>query len=205
MQTPADLASRSRRSGSDSLAGVADETASPAVAPTARAASVPTHSEEFGPNVWSALERRGGPQFFLVDAGLNVLAASGGDGMDEFIRTAMELVASWVDAGSTLVPLVDDTFLRAIPLEGTWPGAKIIFVEKVRVRGGIPAAAKRFELTKRETEVLRLLISSKSNVEIARDLFIAHGTVGNHVKNIFRKMNSSHRTEVIAKLFGSPE
>jgi DNA-binding CsgD family transcriptional regulator len=201
--TPTLIEGRGRRSSDRSFAHAPVGTSTQ---PTAvRIAATTTYTDDLIPRRQSTLEQRGAPQFFLVDHNLTVLAASDGEGIEDLIAQAIASATSWVDAGATIVPLVEDTFLRIVPLEGAWPGAKIVFIEHFKVRGGIAAAAKRFDLTRREIDVLRLLISSKSNVEIAQTLFISQGTVGNHVKNIFRKMKSSRRTEVMAKLFGSTE
>jgi LuxR family maltose regulon positive regulatory protein len=50
-------------------------------------------------------------------------------------------------------------------------------------------------LSKRELEVLKLLVVGKSNQEIASQLVISLGTVKRHVFNIFGKMNVKSRTE----------
>lgn len=49
-------------------------------------------------------------------------------------------------------------------------------------------------LSKREVEVLRLLVDGKSNQEIAGALFISPNTVANHVTNILTKLNVDSRT-----------
>lgn len=52
-------------------------------------------------------------------------------------------------------------------------------------------------LTARELDVLRLMVSGKSNQEIANALFIAEGTVKAHVNSILDKMNVSDRTQAV--------
>ncbi len=54
-------------------------------------------------------------------------------------------------------------------------------------------------LTKREREVLRLLMNGASNREIARHLIISEGTVKKHVSNICGKFSVQRRSQVIAK------
>jgi len=50
-------------------------------------------------------------------------------------------------------------------------------------------------LSHREVEVLRLIAAGKTDREIAEELFISFRTVGNHVRNILNKTNSTNRTE----------
>ncbi|MDX1507650.1 MAG: LuxR C-terminal-related transcriptional regulator, partial [Woeseiaceae bacterium] len=51
------------------------------------------------------------------------------------------------------------------------------------------------ELSKRETQVLRVLASGASNVQIADQLNISNSTVATHIRHIFRKTGVSNRTE----------
>lgn len=54
-------------------------------------------------------------------------------------------------------------------------------------------------LSERELEVLALLASGRTNAEIARDLFVAAGTVKSHVNNIYRKLGARNRAEALEK------
>lgn len=58
---------------------------------------------------------------------------------------------------------------------------------------------ENYHLSAREIEVSQLIISGRSNSEIAADLYIADSTVKFHVKNILKKAECSNRTELIAK------
>ncbi|MGI6428187.1 MAG: response regulator transcription factor [Syntrophomonadaceae bacterium] len=55
-------------------------------------------------------------------------------------------------------------------------------------------------LTVREQEVLQLILSGKSNREIAEALFISESTVKTHARNIFSKYAVSSRAELISTL-----
>ncbi|ODR22074.1 LuxR C-terminal-related transcriptional regulator [Mycolicibacterium porcinum] len=57
---------------------------------------------------------------------------------------------------------------------------------------------RRVELTERESEVLRLMITGASNHEIADQLVITEGTVKSHVKHILRKYGAVNRAQAIA-------
>jgi DNA-binding CsgD family transcriptional regulator/tetratricopeptide (TPR) repeat protein len=52
-----------------------------------------------------------------------------------------------------------------------------------------------FGLTRRERDVLPLLVKGRTNRQIAEELFISENTAGVHVSNILGKMGASSRTE----------
>jgi DNA-binding NarL/FixJ family response regulator len=53
------------------------------------------------------------------------------------------------------------------------------------------------QLTKRETEVLRLLVEGNSNRAIAQRLYISEKTVKNHMSSILQKLNVDDRTQAV--------
>ena len=54
-------------------------------------------------------------------------------------------------------------------------------------------------LSERELEILRLVAAGDSNREIANQLFIAEGTVKNHISNILGKLGVRDRTQAALK------
>lgn len=55
----------------------------------------------------------------------------------------------------------------------------------------------KYELTKREVEILEEIYSGKTNTQIAETLFISESTVKAHVYNLFRKLGVKSRVEAV--------
>jgi DNA-binding NarL/FixJ family response regulator len=55
------------------------------------------------------------------------------------------------------------------------------------------------QLTARETEILRMMAGGYSNKEIAQALFLAEGTVKNHISHILAKLGVRDRTRAVLK------
>ena len=60
-----------------------------------------------------------------------------------------------------------------------------------------PSATAVTGLTGRELEVLSLVAESKTNKEIASQLFISQNTVKNHIRNILEKLHLHSRMEAV--------
>lgn len=87
-------------------------------------------------------------------------------------------------AGGTLVaPVLTDRLLRGVRSGGSLP--------EPGPSGG--------ELTARELEVLRLVASGFGNRQIADALFLAEGTVKNHVSAILAKLGARDRTHAVLR------
>jgi LuxR family transcriptional regulator, regulator of acetate metabolism len=105
-------------------------------------------------------------------------------------RQEMREVASWADArtselGDRSITLAED-------------GAADTGGATVRT-SGVGENALRDLLTRRELEVLRLMVRGETNGGIAKDLVVAEGTVKFHVKNILRKLHVSNRAEATSR------
>jgi len=104
--------------------------------------------------------------------------------------------------------------LKDVPLEDLVDGIKKVAAGETLVR---PQVTKKIlegiedlkmdfmsfdipePLTTRETEILRLMAGGHSNKEIAGSLFVAEGTVKNHVSNILSKIGVRDRTRAVLK------
>lgn len=59
---------------------------------------------------------------------------------------------------------------------------------------------RKYELSSRETEVLRLITKGASNSDISTQLFISENTVKFHVRNILKKTGCTNRSELLAEM-----
>jgi DNA-binding CsgD family transcriptional regulator len=107
-------------------------------------------------------------------------------------RQEMRQVASWADARTS--ELSDRAVTLATDREplaeddGPRGGA-----------GGRGETALRDLLTRRELDVLELMVKGETNAGIARSLVVSEGTVKFHVKNILRKLHASNRAEATSR------
>ena len=78
--------------------------------------------------------------------------------------------------------------------------AKVVaeFARLTRRTAGTPALVTEL-LSERELEILRLIAQGGSNREIAATLFLAEGTVKNHVTSILGKLEVRDRTQAAIK------
>jgi DNA-binding CsgD family transcriptional regulator len=60
----------------------------------------------------------------------------------------------------------------------------------------IAKTASRYGLTKRETEIVALVCSSKSSEDMCQQLYITHATLSKHLSNIYSKTKVRNRTQL---------
>lgn len=151
-------------------------------------------------------KRRDSPRFLICNASMNLLFASPGvdcELLSEHTRKSLEPMCkeSRATGAATYHAFDDDTVLRIVPLSAELFGCVAIFIDAFGRRGSVFEAAKLYGLTKRESEVLQLLIRGSTNAEIADDLCVAESTVGDHVKSLMRKTKSTKRVQLVGRVF----
>lgn len=115
---------------------------------------------------------------------------------DEWVFDAIRAGA----AGYLLKDMPRDEVIKAV--RGTVAGKTFIdptvagkLLDQVAGAAHQPASLITATLTRRETEVLRLLAQGCTNTEIATRLHLSEGTVRNHLSAIFAKLHVTDRTQ----------
>lgn len=78
------------------------------------------------------------------------------------------------------------------------PDQLIARVRRLLARSRASAPSVISKLTKRELDVLSLLVDGLSQKEIAQRLFVTSKTVGKHIEHILRKLDVHSRTQAVA-------
>jgi DNA-binding NarL/FixJ family response regulator len=84
-------------------------------------------------------------------------------------------------------------------------GESLLFPAAIRTMAlrhlGAPPRVRRWSLTEREQEVLRLIARGDSNLEIAGTLFITVETVKTHVSNVLAKLGVRDRLQAVIEAY----
>ncbi|THV23513.1 response regulator [Glycomyces paridis] len=102
---------------------------------------------------------------------------------DVTLDQLVSAVRTLAEGGTMLRPAITDRLLRSLRREAPQDEA------------GAPPTP----LTERETDVLGLLAAGYSNREIAEALFLAEGTVKNHVSSVLLKLGTRDRTRAVLR------
>jgi DNA-binding CsgD family transcriptional regulator len=95
--------------------------------------------------------------------------------------------------------------VRTSLLSGPAGRCLAVTLEELRRRDPIASAGKRFRLSKREREVLSLIIMGYEAREIAERLGIAESTVGEYFKHLNEKVGARNRSAMLAEIFAPLE
>jgi DNA-binding CsgD family transcriptional regulator len=95
----------------------------------------------------------------------------------------------------------DSSMIRVVLLTGEAVDCFAVFVEPVNGRNALERAVRRFGISKREADVLELLVNGLTTGQIAARLCITDATVGDHIKSLFRKTKANKRSELVSRVF----
>ncbi|MDQ6826744.1 MAG: helix-turn-helix transcriptional regulator [Candidatus Eremiobacteraeota bacterium] len=172
------------------------------------------------PSQWAVVSKRSLPAFYVVDETLRVLnfhidrssrEQRADCKFDARTHALPELVGNTVRslaerrqlencADQTLVALPNPSMVvSAVWLEGQRRNNIAVFVERFKARNYVNQATERYALSKREEDVLELLVRGARTSEIAKSLFIAPTTVIYHLNSLMVKTDSHNRTEIVSK------
>lgn len=110
--------------------------------------------------------------------------------------------ANQSDVTSTVALRNGGKSLRLAPLVGLEGMLFALVMEADRDDGVMTRAASRFKLTKRQTEVLGLVLGGASASDVARTLMISEYTAQGYVKCLLAKTESRNRAAMVAKVLG---
>jgi DNA-binding CsgD family transcriptional regulator len=97
--------------------------------------------------------------------------------------------------------LSENRILRVVRLVGSEGTMFILSVEEDRNRCSLLRAARRHQLTRRETEVLSLILDGSSAGEIADMLALSEHTVQGYFKRLLFKTGARNRVSMVASMF----
>lgn len=163
------------------------------------------HGDEDQEQTRALLGKRASPRFFIIDRHCDVLFCSPDLVDSQALEASKRVLENLLAHARTIADTVfecldDDVMLRVVPLAGERTGYFAVFFEVVSTGNVLASAINRYELTKREAEVLEALLNGLSTAEIAQSLFISEGTVGDHIKNLLRKTKTNRRSEMLARV-----
>jgi DNA-binding CsgD family transcriptional regulator len=115
------------------------------------------------------------------------------------VRTMIDAL-EYGDGSETLLLLAGERAMRFSPLRNVGEQQFALVVEADRNENCIARAASRYGITKRQIEVLLLVLEGANAGNVARALNIAEYTAQGHIKALLMKTESRNRATMIAKI-----
>jgi DNA-binding CsgD family transcriptional regulator len=104
--------------------------------------------------------------------------------------TLMLLFLTLIDFSLNIPPLLYlRWFLKKNPLQGAWIPPTDVDLQEYFVK---------YKLTRREQEIVELILAGKGTKEIGEKLFISGKTVKNNLSNIFQKTGAKNRVQLMS-------
>ncbi len=177
---------------------------------------------ERGEAEFSVVRRRASPRIVLLDESFAIAFAEW-DAVADLVgipsdelerhkrlpesieRAVSALTATWPSSGEVpeLVALISDkTALRISRLSGSQGRFIALQLEEAYRHEDFSRSIERYRLTRRELDVITLLLQGLGADEIAQKLCISGTTVTDYVKKLLRKTRAKNRADMLAKLLG---
>jgi DNA-binding NarL/FixJ family response regulator len=173
---------------------------------------------------WETVARRVRPQLVLLNSDYSVALAEWDTGIELFRKLGLEaryakrllpvveakvreiVERSAVDPKTpSSISFGDSLIIRVTLLCGTPLPQIALFVEPSRRREDLEGAAKRFQLTNRQIEVLGYILQGLSAREIAEMLCISETTVGDYFKQLLQKTAARNRADMVTRVLNWTE
>lgn len=152
------------------------------------------------------------PALYVIDDQYNIILSCNNDSNDpqrctlppfveDAVRSLQERSQRQVRRDDGALSLMDGSnIIRISPVHGGIGTYTAVYVEQFRYRDDLRKIVKKYRITRRETQILRLLIAGKTTSELSDYLAIAVSTVVQHIKTMMSKTNSRTRTELLGKV-----
>lgn len=162
--------------------------------------------------------RRRRPALIVVDSAFKIIGAEGaalellganlgaslrlGERVPTALQTLLERVVDVHGENPEAAVAIGDVVLRPFPLNGGQQAYYGVLVELKAEREYLKKATERFSLSKREAEVLSLIVAGYRGNEIAGKLSITPATVNDHFQNLLLKTGTHNRSEMLVQILG---
>ncbi|MDF0530769.1 response regulator transcription factor [Tsukamurella sp. 8F] len=119
--------------------------------------------------------------------------------LDEYVQQAIQAGASGFILKRSNPTLLTEAIRAAVAGDALIsPEITVRLLRTMSVESKPHEADTDEDLTAREMDVLQLIATGHTNADIGRELFIAPGTVKNHVANVQRKVGARNRVAIAA-------
>lgn len=142
------------------------------------------------------------------DEALAALVAEANGSLPVFLRPTVRRMTAVAcdDTAPERIALAQGSLLvRVIPILVTTVAPVrlcVVLLERYHSRDYLSYAVKRFGMSRREQEVLKLALDGQSAAEIADALSIATSTAEDHLRRLLIKTGARNRADMIARVLG---
>jgi DNA-binding NarL/FixJ family response regulator len=134
------------------------------------------------------------------ETGIKVLILTAFDTDDKVFEAIKAGAAGYLLKDSKphrIITAIEDVLLGGAPMSPHIAAKTLELLRSKTTTAGEITSPQDYNLSERETEILKLLTQGLSYQQIANSLFISHGTVRKHVENIYGKLHVNTKAQAI--------